>query len=588
VFQLIKRRLCVARTLYNLLMCATLALLATLWLRPGLAQDLIDLARSVRAQSPGVAAASPQANDWNSQAPPSPGWGGQPGVVPYSNLPSGLTQPIPATRPVSWPGAPLEYATPSAATNGAAPVASPTNASGYGATMPGAVIPQGTLPPQTMPQTAGQPAAQYPSPYQAQPQISYVGMPQNSYAATPPTASPLPPGMNPVPAQTMPPAAAYVPAPMQTMPMGALGPSGPVPNGTIQATPGGVAMVPQPDANMQSLQVLPGPREEYADGKIVATVGNLPILAGDVRAMINQAIHNNMFSAPPPEHEKEFIEAAMRPVLKQMVEMKLVVNDAKQTIPAAGMAKIEVEVNHDFDKNRIPKLMEDYHVSNQHELDEALRKGGSSLDWERRSFFEQNIYHGWRDQQVKDDKQVALADVLGYYEQHLLDYEYPAQAKWEELMVSFDKFSDKNAAYAAIAQMGNQVMQGAPFTEVAMKMSQGPTADKGGAYDWTTQGSLACKALDENMFQLPIGSLSSIVESDRGFHIIRVVDRKVAGRKSFEDAQGDIKKQLKEENFKKQRDKYLAELHKKTPVHSVFDDQLGGLDGPPKEEDHHF
>jgi PPIC-type PPIASE domain len=339
---------------------------------------------------------------------------------------------------------------------------------------------------------------------------------------------------------------------------------------------------------MQSLQVLPGPRQEYEDGKIVATVGTIPILAGDVRCMINQAIHGKMISAPPPGEEKAFYEAAMRPVLKQMVEMKLVVNDAKQTIPATALPKIEGEVNRDFDKTQIPKLMEDYHADNQHDLDEKLRAVGSSLDWERHSFFERNMFMGWRNQQVKEDQQIPLADVLGYYEQHLLDYEYPAQARWEELMVSFDQFPDKAAAYAAIAQMGNRVMQGVPFAEVAKASSQGYTADKGGANDWTTQGSLACKALDESLFQLPVGSLSGIIESDHGFHIIRVVERKAAGKKSFEDTQGDIKKQLKEDNRKKQLEKYLAELHKKTPIHTVFDDQPGGLDGPPKVAEHNF
>jgi parvulin-like peptidyl-prolyl isomerase len=280
--------------------------------------------------------------------------------------------------------------------------------------------------------------------------------------------------------------------------------------------------------------------------------------------------------------------AAMRPVLKQMVEMKLVINDAKQTIPAAGLTKLEGELNREFDKAEMPKLMESYHAANQHELDETLRKAGSSMDWERQAFRERNIYFGWRQQQVKGDEVVPLSSVIGYYQEHLLDYEYPAQARWEELMVSFDRVPDKAAAYAAIAQMGNQLMQGTPWAELAKAASQGPTSDKGGAYDWTTQGSLACKALDEALFKLPIGSLSQIIESDQGFHIIRVVERKPAGRKSFEDAQADIKKQLKEDNRKKQLDKYLSELHKKTPVWTVFSDQPGGLDGLKQEEEHHF
>jgi hypothetical protein len=346
--------------------------------------------------------------------------------------------------------------------------------------------------------------------------------------------------------------------------------------------------VPSASSDMQSLQVLPGPRQDFDDGRVVATVGSVPVLAGDVRGMINQAIRNKMIPEPPEGQEEMLYRMAMRPVLKQMVEMKLVINDAKQTIPAAGLGKIEQEMNREFDKTEIPRLMEMYKVSNQHELDEELRKTGSSLDWERRSFFDRNLYLGWRQQQVKGDEVVPLANVIGYYQEHLPDYEFPAQARWEEVMVSFDNFPDKSAAYAAIAQAGNQLMQGAPFADVAKSASQGATSDKGGAYDWTTQGSLACKALDEALFTLPVGALSQIIESNRGFHVIRVVERKAAGKKSFEDAQVDIKKQLKEDTRKKQTEKYLAELHKKTPVWTIFSDQPGGLDGPKQEEEHHF
>jgi hypothetical protein len=494
----------VTRTCYINLLRAGVPLMAALFIQPTSAQDALDLSRNVRAQSPGVAAAAPQAAELNSLPP----WNGPPGSAPYGNIPAGPTQPLPTGRPAGWPGAPLESYPPNNSLPG---------------TMP---PPAGSLPPNMAP------AAQW------------------NQNGLPPQQNPDTPGI-PV-----------------------------VPNANPQA--------PQANLDMQSLQVLPGPRQDFDDGRVVATVGSVPILAGDVRGMINQAVRNKMIPEPPEGQEEMFYRMASRPVLKQMVEMKLVVNDAKQTIPAAGLGKIEGELNHEFDKTEIPRLMEAYKVTNQHDLDEALRKTGSSLDWERRSYSERNLFLGWRQQQVKADEVVPLANVIGYYQEHLPDYEYPAQAKWEEIMVSFDRFPDKAAAYAAIAQMGNQLMQHAAFTELAKSASQGATSDKGGAYDWTTQGSLASKALDEALFSLPVGTLSQIIESERGFHIIRVVERKNAGKKSFEDAQADIKKQLKEDNRKKQLEKYLAELHKKTPVWTVFSDQPGGLDGPKQEEEHHF
>jgi parvulin-like peptidyl-prolyl isomerase len=515
LFLFIKRRLCVARTLHKIQLCAIVALLSALC-----------LAHSVQAQSPGVAAAAPQSGESNIP----PAWNGQPGNVPYSNLPGAPVQPISPTRPASWPGAPLEYANPSATANPAAPVNSPASAA--------------------------------------------------------PAAQTLSPGVAPgSPLQMLPPVTSDASS-AGTAAGGMLNPN-------AAAAASSMAMIPPSGDQMKSPQVLPGPREEYEDGRIVATVGTIPILAGDVRAMINQRILEKIATAPspqempPPEEMKEFYAMYMRPMLKSMVESKMIVNDAKQTIPATAFPKIEGEMNQVFDKEQVPKLMKAYKAANQHELDEKLRTGGSSLDWERRSFMEMMIGSEWLKQQVKE-KNPPPADVIGYYEQHLQDYSFPAQVRWEELMVSFDKVPDKAAAHAQIAQMGNQVMQGAPFADVAKQSSQGPTAYKGGDYDWTTQGSLAAKVLDENLFKLPVGSLSPILESDRGFHIIRVVERKNAGKKSFEDTQGDIKKQLKEEDRVKQLKKYLADLHDKTPIHTVYDDQPGGLDGPPKQEEHHF
>ena len=66
---------------------------------------------------------------------------------------------------------------------------------------------------------------------------------------------------------------------------------------------------------------------------------------------------------------------------------------------------------------------------------------------------------------------------------------------------------------------------GAPFPEIARSGSDGVTASDGGARDWTTQGSLVSKKLDEALFGLPVGELSPILEDEYGLHIVRVTER---------------------------------------------------------------
>jgi parvulin-like peptidyl-prolyl isomerase len=216
------------------------------------------------------------------------------------------------------------------------------------------------------------------------------------------------------------------------------------------------------------------------------------------------------------------------------------------------------------------------------ELDRKMRDRGSSLDFLRRTFLEQQIYQQWISSKSKTKEDIPHAEVIGYYRTHPADYDIPAKAKWEELMVRFDQIPDKAAAKAAIAQMGNAVQSGRPLAEVAKAGSHGATAAEGGQWDWTTKDSLTAKEIDRAIFGLPVGSLSQIIETDRGFHIVRVVERQEASKQPFLDVQTDIRKQLREEKEKKLRDDYINQLRATTPIWTMFDKEPGGLEGVPQ------
>jgi parvulin-like peptidyl-prolyl isomerase len=121
--------------------------------------------------------------------------------------------------------------------------------------------------------------------------------------------------------------------------------------------------------------------------------------------------------------------------------------------------------------------------------------------------------------------------------------------------------------------MGNEVLAGRPLAEVAKAKSEGPTAASGGEFDWTTKGSLSSPVLDEAIFSLPVGQLSTILADENALHIVRVTERKEAGRISFVDSQVDIRNSLHEERRRRQMDEYLARLRERTPVWTIFDGQ---------------
>jgi parvulin-like peptidyl-prolyl isomerase len=113
-------------------------------------------------------------------------------------------------------------------------------------------------------------------------------------------------------------------------------------------------------------------------------------------------------------------------------------------------------------------------------------------------------------------------------------------------------------------------VQGAAFAEVAKAKSDGFTAKDGGEHEWTTQGALKAAVIDKALFSLEVGQMSPILETDDGFHIVRVLERKEAGRRPFTEVQGEIRDRLKEERFQAAVKEYLSGLRRDARIWTAY------------------
>lgn len=304
----------------------------------------------------------------------------------------------------------------------------------------------------------------------------------------------------------------------------------------------------------------------------IANVNGEVILAGDVLPAVDRLMTQRFAEIPDSQKgEVRFQLAKQR--LTQLIEMKLLYLDATRNVPKENIPLIEEQLNDQFYEDELPNMMKAVKTDSPQQFDEYLRLHGDSIERAKRRFREEVLARQWLGREAgNNDEEITHDQMLDYYHQNEEQYKFKARARWEQLQVRFSSVSDRQEARRKIAWMGNQVIDGVTFAEVAKAHSDGATASQGGQRDWTNEGSLVSKELDRAIFTLPVGSLSPIIEEPSGLTIVRVVERQNAGKTSFLDAQTEIKKQIRKERENDTRSEFLDELQAKARIWNIFDE----------------
>jgi hypothetical protein len=212
-----------------------------------------------------------------------------------------------------------------------------------------------------------------------------------------------------------------------------------------------------------------------------------------------------------------------------------------------------------------------YKMPSDVEFEQAMQSMGLSVKGLRRHLERKAMADIYLGQFMKDKgKGASVGAVKRYYDEHPDEFKLEDRVKWLDLFVSYRQFETTVAARQYAEDLQKKAADGADFVELVKKYGHGDSKLRDGEGIGSKRGEIQPREIEPAVWDTPAGEVSALVATETGFHIVKVLERDVAGIRPFDDkTQTAIRNRLTAQVQKVEYDRLIEDLWRKTTVKVV-------------------
>ena len=283
----------------------------------------------------------------------------------------------------------------------------------------------------------------------------------------------------------------------------------------------------------------------------MARVNGVPITRLELDRAVKVMLAQNQVQEPlPPETMKQAEDAA----LDQLISAELLYQQA---------SKLEVK---DLDKQIAEKVAQNKaKFSSEAEFEKAL-KGVEMTPRDMEDFTRKDILiSNFIEKRFSAKAAITEAEARKFYDENLDQYfRKPESARASHILIGADETASpevRNKAKEKALAILKRVKAGEDFAALAKSESTCPSSAQGGDLGPFTKGQMV-PPFESAAFALKPGEVSDVVETQFGYHIIKLTEKQDASTESFDSVKGKITEFLKRDKVQKELTAYLEELRK--------------------------
>jgi len=244
-------------------------------------------------------------------------------------------------------------------------------------------------------------------------------------------------------------------------------------------------------------------------------------------------------------------------ILENLINLELLYQESRKE----GIQVDEKVLNEQYEnwKKQLP---------NQEALNEFLKKLNLSETGIKDRLRMGLAVQQWVEKKFGQKALVSDQETKSFYNGNPDFFKVPEQVRASHILIKVGAKSDaaqKAAARKKIEAIQKQLKNGEDFSELAKKVSECPSNTKGGDLGYFSRGQMV-KPFEDVAFSLKPGEMSGIVETEFGFHIIKLTEKKTETTLGYEQVKDRLATLLKKDKVEKETNLYIEKLKKDSKI----------------------
>ena len=247
-------------------------------------------------------------------------------------------------------------------------------------------------------------------------------------------------------------------------------------------------------------------------------------------------------------------EGLMKEALTMIIEERLMLQEGKKLGFIVDEDSIDAAMTDIAQKNGLQTG----------QLEQMLEREGRSLSSYRNHIRDQILVSKITRFEISNRVKVSDKEINQYYRAHQKEFWKDGKVRARHILFIAERSSSETNRKAKLEQAKkvlNEIRKGGDFAEFAMEYSEDVSASDGGDVGFVVRGKMV-REFEEAVFNLKPGQISDVVETEFGYHIIKV-EEVVSGKTlTLKDAKERVSTVLAMKKQKQGYEDWMGELKK--------------------------